>query len=171
MSEEDNTPMPTPEEQAAAEDLASAKRKVMAGLVSHLSGIGAELVSQFPEPERLTWPYQRPEALALVAAGEAAVLAYSDEQARSIAPFLMDVCDIHYGPAESDPARMAQLWLKANEVHALSTTFLAVGAFVNGLRARGSDQVEAATTTGAVFQLERDIAAEIGVFRAQHPGF
>lgn len=42
---------------------------------------------------------------------------------------------------------------------------------MNGLRARASDQVEAATTTGAVFQLERDLAAEIGVFRAQHPGF
>lgn len=110
-------------------------------LIRFLNGLTTNALRQYPEAEVQSWPYQKAEAEAVIAAGEDATLA--------MAPFLHGVCFHHYGAA-SNAERLAQVKNKAAVVLANSNAWIAASQFVNGLRARTQDAIDAATDPIAV---------------------
>lgn len=160
----DEPVIPTPEEVAAAELLAKNKVDTMVRIVSHLGGVGAAIYNRYPQVERDSWDIQKVEAEKLAAIGEAGVLSMTLAQMAGEAPFLNAVCDAHYGPA-AVVARRTQLWGKAVEVKANADLWAALAAFVNGLRARTADRVEAAADAMALFIIESETQTELSVFR------
>lgn len=149
--------MSDPETEFDAE-LAFVKQTSIERLISHLNGVGAEIVNRYPMAEVQSWTIQRGEAEAVIAAGEAATLA--------MAPFLVMVCESHYGPAEDDAARLAQVHIKAGEVKANADLWAALAAYVNGLRARTQDAIEAAATIPATIEALQLGFSELEVWRA-----
>ncbi|WEK04569.1 MAG: hypothetical protein P0Y65_20735 [Candidatus Devosia phytovorans] len=159
---------PTPEELAAADLLARVKQRTRDAIISHMNGIGANIIAQYPMIEEKSWPIQNPESAAVIALGRDAVLAMSEPQLRGVANFLVDVCVAHYGPAEADANLAAQLWAKASAVRANAVPWASMTAYVNGLRARMDDRIAAATTPAEVLSIESEIHAELGAFRNEH---
>lgn len=126
--------MATPEEIAA--HLNRVKVDASNTLIAHLNSLTANALNTYPQAEMATWPYQVPEAQAVITAGESATV--------EMAPLLNMVCEAHHGAA--DPGdRLAQIKAKAAKVLELSGAFLPMAAYVNGLRARAQEQIFAAT--------------------------
>ena len=137
----------SPEELAALNVLHSNKIWANNELISTLNTLTRTALNTYPDAEMMTWPMQAPEAarvLAAVAAGEDVTL--------DMAPHLVRVCMHHHGPADQ-ALRIEQLIAKATAVSALSGQFMPAAAFVNGLRARTQDRINAATTPGEVNQI------------------
>lgn len=147
---------PTPEEIAAANLLNFAKQQAVKDLHIRLNGLTHNGLSRYPQAEVQSWPYQRPEAYALEAAGEGATLA--------MAPLLTQVCYWHYGEAD-DATRLQQVLAKAAAVRANDAAWLPAAAFVNGTRARTEDAIEAATTPTEVSDALTDAINQIEAFR------
>ncbi|KFL31741.1 hypothetical protein JP75_06660 [Devosia riboflavina] len=165
MSEE---PGPTPEEVAAAARLAHFKTATRERVVSHMHGVGASIINAYPIAEVMSWPIQRAEAMAIIALGETAALALTSEQTIGVAPFLVDMCDGHYGAEADDAVRAQRLWDKAVLVKGKSDVWAALSAFLCGLRARMDDQVAAATSEIALFEIESNVQTELSAFRNQY---
>jgi len=155
----------TPEEQIALDILNDDKKNTKARLVSHMDGVGISIMSLYPKVEVMSWPIQGPEADVVVALGETATLALDEPGARAIANYLVDTCAAHFGPVETWADRAEQLWAKAVVVKAKSELFLSLSSFVNGLRARADDRVDAATSREQLFIIESEIQTELGAFR------
>ena len=154
--------------QAPAPFLAYVKQITIERLVSHMNGVGAGIVNSYPMAEVQSWAIQRGEAEALFALGQAGVQALSVVQATATAPFLAAVCAAHHGPAENNQQLTVQLWEKAVSVKANADLWTSLSAFVNGLRARGADRIEAATDAAEVYTIESEIQSELSVFRTAH---
>jgi hypothetical protein len=166
MSEEEPGAM-TPEEMAAQEAaamaaamLADAKKTAIERFVSHMNAVGASIVQQYPMAEVQSWPIQKVEAEALLAL-EAPDL----PAASAVAPFLLSVTEVHFGPAADDAERLAQLQDKAAAVKANADAWAALSAYVNGLRARVSDRIEAAENMDALFVIQSEAATELSEWR------
>lgn len=165
MTEE---PELTPEQIAAAARLAHNKQVTLERIVSHMNGVGASIVNAYPMAEVQSWTIQKGEAETLHALGEAAVLVMTAVEAAATAPFLMAVCQAHFGPAPDDATRAAQLWGKTSEVKTNADLWAGLSAFVNGLRARAKDQVAAAASEAEVFEIESGTQTELSAFRQQY---
>ena len=165
MTEE---PELTPEQVTAAARLAHYKQVTLERIVSHMNGVGASIVSAYPMAEVQSWTIQKGEAEALHALGEVSVLAMSMAQAANAAPFLVAVCQAHYGPAPDDVTAAARLWGKAVEVKTNADLWAGLSAFVNGLRARAKDLISAAADEAEVFEIESGTQSELSAFRDQY---
>ena len=132
------------------------KRVNVERLISHLNGVGASIVQSYPMAEVQSWTIQRAEANAIVSAGSAATLA--------LAPFLTLVCEAQHGTA-TGAARLAQVKTKAAEVKANADLWAALSAYVNGLRARTQDVIEAAETENAAHAALHAAFAELETWR------
>lgn len=166
MSDTENpieTPPETPEVPPVDPFLGHTKQIVMDRIVSHMNGVGASIIQKYPMAEVQSWPLQKPEAEALLALVEPTI-----EEAVTAAPFLLLVTQAHYGPEADANVRLGQLVQKATEVKANADTWAALSAFVNGLRARASDRIDAATTVDEVFTIESETQSELGTFRNLH---
>lgn len=125
----------TEEEQSAANLLRRVKHNANNELIQFLNGLTREALSTYPDAEMETWPYQKMEADALLAAGDMGTLA--------MAPVIAAVCVAHFGPADDD-VRLSQVLTKAAIVRQKDVEFMAAATYVNGLRARTQDQFEVA---------------------------
>ena len=172
MSEEPEEPeVPVegdPEVAFAQSRLEHYKQTTLERIVSHMNGVGASIVQSYPMAEVQSWTIQKGEAEAVHGIGEAALAAYSAAQMLGVAPFLVNVCNAHHGPAENDATLAAQLWTKAGQVKANADLWAALSAFVNGLRARASDQIDAATSEIEVYEIESATQTELSAFRANY---
>lgn len=139
-------------------------------IVSHMNGVGAGIINSYPMAEVQSWTIQRGEAEAVVALGEAAVLQLTIAQATAAAPFLVSVCAAHHGAPEEAAELAAQLWDKALSVKANADLWAALSAYVNGLRARAADRIEAAADIAEVYTIESEIQTELAAFRAAYTG-
>ncbi|MGB3026860.1 hypothetical protein [Paradevosia shaoguanensis] len=125
-------------------------------VIDQINALGQTFMSRFPNVEVQSWPFQREEAAAIVAAGNAAAL--------EMAPFLATVCAVQYGEAE--PAdRLDQVKTKAALVNANGIAWTGMAAFANGLRARADDAIQAAATQNDVFAIVSGIISELEAFR------
>lgn len=166
---EEPTP-PTPEElaaMAAAALLEHNKKVTLERIVSHMNGVGSDIVQSYPMAEVRSWTIQRGEAEALVALGEAVVLAMQAAEHSTAAPFLTAVCEAQYGPADL-ATRSTQLWEKAQAVKANADLWAALSAYVNGLRARTDVRIAAALDVAEVYTIESETQTELSAFRAQY---
>ena len=136
--------------------LAFVKKTNIERLISHLNGIGASIVQSYPMAEVQSWTIQREEANTVIAAGASATLA--------MAPFLVLVCEAHHG-SSTGAARLAQVKAKAAEVKANADLWAALSAYVNGLRARTQDVIEAAETENAAHAALHAAFAELETWR------
>lgn len=157
----------TPEEQAALEAeamanamLADAKLTARERFVSHLNGVGSSIVANYPMAEVQSWTIQKAEAERLLALASPTLA-----QAAAAAPFLMEVTVIHYGDVATDDERLTQLLTKASEVKANADAWANLSAFVNGLRARTTDRIEAAADQEALFVIQSEAATELSAWR------
>lgn len=133
------------------------KKSNIEKLISHLNGVGASIVQSYPMAEVQSWTIQRNEAIAVIAAGSSATL--------SMAPFLQMVCEAHYGSA-SGSTRLAQVKTKAAEVKANADLWAGLAAYVNGLRARTRDAINAATTEAGAHAILHNAFSELEEWRA-----
>lgn len=163
-------PALTPQEIEAQNRLAHNKVVTVERIVSHMNGVGASIVSAYPMAEVQSWTIQKGEAEALHVLGAAAVVAMSAAQASETAPFLVAVCLAQFGPPITDAVLTAQLWEKALEVKANADLWASLSAFVNGLRARASARIAAATSEAEVYEIESGTQSELSAFRNQYPG-
>lgn len=125
--------MPTDAE--IANHLHRSKVNAYNSLVQHLNALTTHALNMYPQAETATWDIQKTEAETLLAAGDSATLA--------MAPCLTIVATVHFGDA--DPTtRLTQVKEKAAKVLANSQAWIPMAAFVNGLRARTQDLIEAA---------------------------
>jgi len=131
------TDPPTPEAIAASNLLNFAKQQAHKDLLIRLNGLTTNGLTRYPQAEVQTWPYQRVEAYAVEAAGPNATLA--------MAPLLAQVCYWHHGEAD-DATRLAQVLVKAESVRLNDQNWLPAAAFVNGMRAKTEEAIEAAVT-------------------------
>lgn len=153
----ETNPEPTPE--PVDPFLDHTKRITVERIVSHMNGVGSTIVQQYPMAEVQSWDIQKEEAEAL--------LALTDPTAAEVAetaPFLLKVAEAHHGPAE-DTERVSQVVTKAQAVKTNADMWAALAAFVNGLRARASDRIEAASTVDEVFTIESETQTELSAFR------
>lgn len=149
---------PSPDQQIAADNLNYAKQEAGQRLIVFLNGVTTNLLARYPIAEVQSWTIQRSEAVALEAAGAGAAV--------TMAPLLTKVCEFHYGPANG-PTRLTQVLAKAQVVRGKSDAWEVVGAFVNGLRARTEDQLDAAQTPVEALEIIQGAMAEANAFRAQ----
>ena len=126
----------TPEYLAAAGLLSFTKQSANEALIRFLNGLTTNHLAAYPQAEVHSWPYQKAEAAAIIAAGPSATLA--------MAPFLAGVCAHHFGAA-TNAARLSQVKAKAVVVNSNAENWTAICQFVNGLRAKTQDAIEAAT--------------------------
>jgi hypothetical protein len=115
-------------------DLETHRAAAMRSIVSHINTITSSALTAYPAAEVESWPIQKAEAEAVLAA-ETPTLA--------MAPFLTGVCQAQFGPAD-DAARLAQLIEKAQAVKANADVWGNMAAYVNGLRARTQMAIMAA---------------------------
>lgn len=164
MSETETPETPeTPEVPAVDLFLEHTKRVTLDRMISHMNGVGAAIINRYPMAEVQSWTLQKAEAEALLAN---ATTELSD--VRLLAPFILKVTEVHYGPVEDDAERVAQAIRKAHTVVANANLWSALSAFVNGLRARAEDRIEAADTLEAVFTIESETQSELSIFRDQY---
>ena len=131
--------VPTEEEiaaQRAADHLSATKNDANEELLRHLNGLTTNTLAMWPQAEIQSWFVQRPEAHAIIAAGDAATL--------DMAPFLAKVCAAQYGET-TDDERLAQVKAKAVIVKGYAHAWENMAAYINGLRARTQDAIGAAT--------------------------
>lgn len=136
------------------------KRITMERVISHMNAVGASIVSSYPMAEVQSWTIQRLEAEAILATTSPSLA-----DVTSMTPFLLAVCEAHYGEVVDATDRVSQVLTKAAEVKANADLWAALSAFVNGLRARTSDLIEAATSIEGVFEVESGTASELSAFR------
>lgn len=145
--------------------LAHVKRVTMERIISHMNGVGAVVVQSYPMAEVQSWPVQKPEAEAALVFGETAFLAQSAEELSALTPFLLSVAEVQHGAAEFEE-RLAQVWAKALAVKANAENWARLSAYVNGLRARAQDRVDAAESEVEVYTIESETATELEAFRS-----
>lgn len=125
-----------PVAQAAADLLSFTKQSANKELILHLNGLTTNHLAAYPQAEVQSWDLQKSEAEAVMSAGESATL--------DLAPFLAAVCAYHLGEA-TDAERLTQLKQKAAIVQQNATAWALIAQFVNGVRARTQDAIEAAS--------------------------
>ena len=123
--------------------------------LSVLNAAGSVLLTAYPQGEVETWPIQKAEAEALLAAPEPAF---------NLAPFLTAVCAAQFGEA-TDEERLDQLIEKATIVKGHSDRWLAFAAFANGLRARVQIQFENATSQNEIIEILMNGTTELEDYR------
>lgn len=137
----------------------------MQRIVSHMNGVGASVVQAYPMAEVESWPLQKMEADAAIAMGETPFKAQTLLDAALVTPYLMKVTETHFGEAQL-VARLDQLWGKVLAVKANAEAWATLSAFVNGLRARAQDRINAAASDDEVYTIERETFTELEIFRA-----
>lgn len=139
--------------------LDAVKAEQMAAVASYLDSVGANIRTQFPQAEQLSWPFQMAEAQAFAAAGESATL--------ELTPFLASVCEWQFG--EATPAeRLQQVTEKVPVVLQFAQQLLGIAAVVNGLRAKAQDLINAAEDAATVYTIRSEISTQMEDWRAQH---
>lgn len=136
--------------------LVANKKLYIAQLVSHLGGVGVEILNAYPTAEVQSWTIQRNEAEAVLAAGANATV--------EMAPFLTKVCAAHHGPDETH--RLDQVKEKAVAVKANADLWAELAAYVNGLRARAQASIEGASTQEEAYLALGTAFSELGQWRA-----
>ena len=145
----------------AAELLTFTKQSANKELILHLNGLTTNHLAAYPQAEVQSWTLQKAEADAVMAAGSSATLA--------MAPYLTAVCVHHFGDA-TNAVRLTQLKAKAAIVQQNAIAWAAISQFVNGVRARTQDAIEAASEPTEVNAALIDARAAAAAFMASLNG-
>lgn len=136
--------------------LIPAREKARAEINQALNGLTTNLIARYPQAETASWPVQKAEAGAFIAAGKSATLQQ--------APLLAKICLYQHGSSD-EPSTLIQVRELALSVIEKNDAYMEALAFIIGARLRRFRELAALQTVDDIAKMTHELREEVEEIR------